>query len=347
MNIVILGGGFCGATVAKELDAEKNIQVTLIDKNPFFEYNPSAHKCITQPSYQQNIRISFENLLSNTNIITESVKRLFPTEVHTESKRIEFDYAVVCFGSMYPIFLSSTEQVFTLSNVHEAKQLFKALKNTKKVLVVGGGYIGTEIASELATKRPDLLITLVHSNDRMIERSPLFASSYARNFLERRGVKFLFNEKVVDHPRENEFVTEKDRKIEADVCVWCAGMKTNASFLEGFSPSTIDDFGRIKVKETLQLTEYPHIFAGGDLTAINEEKTARKAELHARIISSNIKRLRQGKSLKKYRSKKSPMVISLGDTHGIGQFGRISIPGIVPGIGKWLIEWWTIRQLKK
>jgi hypothetical protein len=38
------------------------------------------------------------------------------------------------------------------------------------------------------------------------------------------------------------------------------------------------------------------------------------------------------------------MVISLGDNYGIGQYGKVVIPGLLSGIGKWLIEWWTLRQ---
>jgi NADH dehydrogenase FAD-containing subunit len=88
------------------------------------------------------------------------------------------------------------------------------------------------------------------------------------------------------------------------------------------------------------------LFAGGDITAIDEEKTARKAELHAQVIATNIKRLHNGKSLVKYKTETSPMVISLGDNHGIGQYGRLLMPGLISGIGKWLIEWWTLRQFK-
>ena len=66
MRVVIIGGGFCGASLAKELDDEEQISVTLIDKNPFFEYNPSAHKCLTNPWYQQNIRVAYDRFLSHT-----------------------------------------------------------------------------------------------------------------------------------------------------------------------------------------------------------------------------------------------------------------------------------------
>ncbi len=344
MKVVIVGGGFCGATIAKDLEDVKDISVVLIDKNPFFEYNPSAHKVLTQPAYQNNIRVSFDRFLSNTVIVTEPVKKITPKKIKTESKTIAFDYAVLCLGCSYPIFLSSTENVFTMSRSNEAKVLFKALKKAKKVLIVGGGYIGTEIAGELATKRPDIETMVVHSHDRILQRSPRSASSYAQKFLEKHGVRFLFNEKIVDHPAETAFITKKGKIIDADCCIWCAGTNVDSSFLDGFQPLPVDTSGRIKVTETLQLPEYPHIFAGGDLTSIKEEKTARKAELHARVIASNLKRLHQGKTLKPYKTGSSPMVISLGDNHGIVQFGRLVIPGFIAGVSKWMVEWWTLRQ---
>lgn len=346
MNVVILGGGFCGATVAKILDSEKNIKVTLIDKNPFFEYNPSAHKCITNPGYQQNIRVPFKRFLSNTMIINESIKRMLPSEVQTESNRFEFDYAVCCMGSTYPVFLSNTKNVFRMTRSYQAKKIFKTLKKAEKILIVGGGYIGTEIAGELATKQPNIKLIMVHSHNRILERNRLYTSRYATKFLKNKGVQFIFNEKVVDHPSEKRFITNEGREIDADVCIWCAGIHIDTSFLEGFVPVTLDDKNRILVNDSLQFIKYPHLFAGGDITAINEEKTARKAELHGRVIAKNIIRLNQGKSLIKYKKGPSPMVISLGDNHGIGMYSRLVIPGVLAGFGKWLIEWWTLRQFK-
>ncbi len=344
MRVAILGGGFCGSRIALQLDEMKDISVTLIDKNPFFEYNPSAIKCITNPGYQQNIQVPFNRFLSKTTIITDTIEKIFPSEIMTKNHRVEFDYAVICFGCSYPILLSNTENVYTLTRSKEAKELFNALKTAKSVIIVGGGYIGTEIASELALKRKDLQLTMVHPHDRILKRNTSYVSRYVTNFLQKNGVNFVFNEKIVDHPSSNEFITKTGKKLVADVCIWCTGISIDTSCLEGFIPESVDEKRKIKVNESLQLLEYPHIFAGGDVTAINEEKTARKAELHADIIATNIIRINQGKSLVNYSSGTSPMIISLGDNRGVGSYGRLSMPGFLSGVGKWLIEWWTIRQ---
>ncbi|MBS3801989.1 MAG: FAD-dependent oxidoreductase [Candidatus Thermoplasmatota archaeon] len=345
MKVVIIGGGFCGATLAKELDNEKNMIVSLIDKNPFFEYNPSAHKCITQPGYQKNIRVNFNHFLKNTIIINESVQEVTPSSILTDNRKIDFDYAVICTGCTYPIFLPKTEHVYTVPRSNEAKEVGKRLKeDVKKVIIVGGGYIGTEIAAELAKKRNDLEVLMVHAHDRLLERGPTSASKHAKRFLQNNGVKFIFNEKIIDHPSEKKYITKGGKEIKADICIWCAGIAVDASFIKDFRADITDKTGRIKVNESLQIINYPQFFAGGDITNILEEKTARKAELHAHLIAENLKRIRDDKLLKQYKKGKSPMIVSLGDNKGIGQFGRFVISGFLAGYGKWLVEWWTLRQ---
>lgn len=50
MKILVLGGGFCGSMVAKHLQNKNGIEVTLVDKNPYFVYYPSLPRLITDPS---------------------------------------------------------------------------------------------------------------------------------------------------------------------------------------------------------------------------------------------------------------------------------------------------------
>jgi len=346
MKVAILGGGFCGSSIAKQLDKKDELTVTLIDKNPYFEYIPSAHKCLTNPDYQHKIRIPFKNFLSNVTIINESIKRVLPFEVQTDSKRIEFDSAVCCMGSSYPIHLLNTTQVYTMTNSKQAVKIFQKLKNAQTVLIIGGGYIGTEIAAEITTKQSDLQVIMVHAKDRILPRSPKYASNYAMKFLKKRGITFLFNDTIVKHPSKREFITTNGKRIDADVCIWCAGLKVDTSYLEGFPSNTTNAHNQINVNDYLQFVNYSHIFAGGDVIASDEEKTAQKAELHAQIIATNIQRLQQGKSLVLYNNKINPMVVSLGDTHGIFFFDRFVLPGMLAGYAKWIVEWWTLRQIR-
>ena len=78
MKVVILGGGFCGAYVAKKLDKQKNFEVVLIDKKEYFEYSPSLWKLLADPSYHTHIKVPFVHVLRHTRIITDPLTRVTP-----------------------------------------------------------------------------------------------------------------------------------------------------------------------------------------------------------------------------------------------------------------------------
>lgn len=98
----------------------------------------------------------------------------------------------------------------------------------------------------------------------------------------------------------------------------------------------------VRVNRYLQLPDYPHIFAGGDVTDVREEKTAQNAERHARIIAKNILRLGH-KPLVAYRQRPTPLVISLGEGQGIVSWRGMSIDGWLPGALKKLVRWWALH----
>jgi NADH dehydrogenase FAD-containing subunit len=345
MKLVILGGGFCGALIARKLDKRKEIEITLIDKKTYFEYTPSIHKVIFDPCYRQKITIPFSYFLKRSRIVESSLLQVTPEFVETEKEKIDFDYLVISTGIEYPIFLEDKKNVFTLKSGIEAVKMSTKVLDADRILIIGGGLIGTEIAGELATKTEDKRVIIVHPHNRLIERNPVKASHYAQNFLEKRGVQIIFGEKVVDH-EDGVFITNKGRIIEADVGIWCAGIRCNPFFMKGFPKSVFTDKNALKVNKYLQLKGYSNIFVGGDINNILEEKTARNAEQHAHLIVKNLKLLKKNRSLIAYKPRNGPLLISLGDWTGIMTFRRLGITGLFPGILKWFVEWWVLRQYK-
>jgi len=344
MKIVILGGGFCGALAAKLLD--KKAEVTLIDKKDYFEYTPSIHKVIFNAGYHKKITVPFAHFLKNARIVTDKLVEVTPDSVNTEKEKINFDYLIISSGIDYPIFLENKENVCTLKSGLEAAQMGAKILAQEHLLIIGGGLIGTEIAGELVTKTKGKRLIIVHPHDRLLERNPVKASNYAKKFLEKHGAQIIFGEKVVDH-KGNTFITDKGRKIDSEAGIWCAGIRCNPWFMKDFPDSIFTDRKSLKVNEFLQLENYPNIFVGGDINSIQEEKTAQNAERHAHLIVTNIERLQNSKPLTVHKPRSAPLVISLGDWTGIMTLpnGGV-INGLFPGILKWLIEWWILRNYK-
>jgi NADH dehydrogenase FAD-containing subunit len=346
MRVVIIGGGFCGALAARLLDKRKDTEVVLIDKKDYFEYTPSIHKVIFNSGYFKKITVPFNHFLKNTRVVTGKLKQVTSEFVEVDEEKITFDYLIISSGIDYPVFLENKENVCVLKSGIEAAQMGAKIISQEHILIIGGGLIGTEIAGELVTKTKGKRLVIVHHPDRLLERNPLKASKYARDFLESHGAQIFFDEKVVDH-KGNTFITDKGRKIDAESALWCAGIKCNPWFMQGFPDSIFTERKALKVNEFLQLEGYPNIFVGGDINSVQEEKTAQNAERHAHLIIKNLDRLQKSHSLIAHKPRSAPLVISLGDWTGIMTLpnGWV-ITGIFPGILKWLIEWWVLRTYK-
>jgi apoptosis-inducing factor 2 len=344
MKVIILGGGFCGAYIAKKLDNKKNLEVTLIDKKDYFEYSPSLWKLLSNPSYHKRIIVPFSHILKHTRIITDPLTQVTPEYVEIKKEKIPFDYLVIAIGIDYPIFLKNTKNVFVVKSGEEVIQNTRRLQDAKTILIVGGGLIGTEVASNLSRKFPEKQLILVHPHTRLLERNTKRVSRYAKKYLEEHKVQIIYNEKVIDYQRGN-FITDTKRKIKADVGIWCAGIRCNPWFMKVFPSSILTKDNALKVNQFLQLEGYPNIFVGGDISSTPEEKTAACADRHGHIIRDNILRINQKKSLYTYKPRREPMIISLGYWDGILTYPPFLFLGFIPAIIKLLVEKIGIKRL--
>ncbi|WP_455368267.1 NAD(P)/FAD-dependent oxidoreductase [[Eubacterium] cellulosolvens] len=345
MKLIIIGGGFCGAIIAKKFDKRRDVDVILIDKKSYYEYTPSIHKLISNRKYLDKITIPLEKIVKQGKVIISPLTNLTDQYVETKNEKIPYDYLVISTGIDYPIFLDNQENVFTLKSSINAMQINQKIVNAKHVLIIGGGLIGTEIAGELVTKMKDKCVTVIHSKNRLIERTPTKASCYAQKFLERKGAKIIFNEKIVGH-EDQIFISDKGKKIEADLAIWCAGIRWSHDYLNGFDQQIFSNKGALKVNDYLQLPGFENIFVGGDVCSVSEEKTAQNARIHGSVILKNIDKSIANMRKISYKPKKRIMVISLGDFSGILIYGKIVITGIVPGIVKYIVQRITMCRYK-
>ena len=171
MKVVIAGGGFCGSIVAKKLERNKNLEVTLIDKKKYFEYSPSIAKLIFYPKFSKKITIPFSYFLKHTNVVTDNLVEVKTDQVITTKGNYPFDYLILCLGVDYPIPLKNRRNVVTIKSGAELEEISASVRNAKQILIIGGGLIGCELAGEFATRTHDKKITLVHLFDRLLERN--------------------------------------------------------------------------------------------------------------------------------------------------------------------------------
>ena len=152
----------------------------------------------------------------------------------------------------------------------------------KKLIVIGGGYIGLEMGS--VWSRLGSEVTVIEYLDLITPGMDKEISKEFQKILTKQGIKFKLNSKVISAKNNSNSViveftnnkTSEKEKIEADKVLVSVGRKP---YTEGLNLSKVgikkDEKGRIKVNNKLQ-TEIDNIYAIGDV--IKGPMLAHKAE---------------------------------------------------------------------
>lgn len=331
-RVVVIGGGFAGATVAKKL--KDKCDLTLIDTEDFFEYTPGILRVLVDPDHYKKLHVKHKDYLPNAKIITGHVKEVNKKEITLmDGRKVDYDYLVIASGSHYnnPI---KEEDTFFATRVKHLLEANKKIKKSKKIYIVGAGLVGVELAAELATHAKGK-VYLISSNDKIMERNSVRTQRYAKRFLEKNGVEIIFNERIRDSDKKK-LISESGKKYMYDMAFFTVGIKPNTSFMQPnfskFVPKGIE------VNEFLQIPEMKNIFVAGDVTNIVEEKTAQTAEKHGDVVAHNILSTIAGRELKQYSPKKRMMVISLGKDRGVIEYKGFVWRGWIPALLKSMIE---------
>ncbi|MCA9485849.1 MAG: FAD-dependent oxidoreductase, partial [Nanoarchaeota archaeon] len=283
-KIVIIGGGFAGSHAAKHL--EKKFDVTLIDTKDYFEFTPGILRSIVEPEHVKKIQVLHSHYLKKAKILIGTVKEITNSYVLFKNKKIKFDYLVISSGSTYNAPFKEPN-IITATRASHLREKYEKLCKAKRILIIGGGLVGVELAGEICDSYNDKQITIAHSKEKLIERNNEKAIRYAQKYLTKKGVKFILKEKV-EKIKGKICFTNQGTCIESDMIFLCTGIKPNYKLMEKNFSNSLNERNQIKVNDYLQVFGTKHIFAAGDITGINEEKTAQNAERQAETIIHNI-----------------------------------------------------------
>jgi len=341
-KVIIIGGGFAGSNVACKL--EKHFDVTLIDAKNYYEFTPSILRSIVQPEHIKKVQVMHRHYLHRAHIVMGCVTDVTGSYVKTKDKKYPYDYLVICSGSSYSLPIKEKDIVKATRATH-LRDAWKQLCKAKKVLLVGGGLVGVELAAEIIEHYPDKEVIIVHSGDKLITRNHHKAIQYADKWLRKKGVSIIFNHRVLINKGKT-FITDKGMKIKTDIAFLCTGIKVNSAFMKKHFKKNLNKRNQIIVNTHLQIEGSNNIFAAGDCNDRLEEKTAQNAERQAAIIVKNINNIEKERKLKEYHCIRMPMVISLGKWNGIFEFKGFVWGGLLPGIMKTMIEWKTMWKYR-
>ncbi|RGB23662.1 hypothetical protein C1646_728004 [Rhizophagus diaphanus] len=360
-TIVIVGGGYGGYAVAQKLASKFNKsqshQIILIERKSHFYHSVAGLRTVVEDGFEEKVSIPYDHLfdkhgpgkLIHGTVIKLNKNDLIVRTNDGEEQNITFEIAVIATGSNYP-----RPAKFDAENKEEGtKEIIRqreAVKNAQKILIVGGGPVGIELAGEIATVYENKKeVTLVHGEDNLL--SPNFPNKLRDSLakqLKDLNVKLILGDRI-DFQKNNigdglsklTITTEKEQVIESDVQFVAIGAKPNTSLVESLNGSLVDENSHlVKVKPTLQLDlndEYNHIFAIGDITNVPETKLAFRAGLHADLVSKNISFFIDNKKLEEYKPMKETMFVTIGKKGGAG---------LLPMFGGLVVGSMMVRNLK-
>lgn len=329
MRVVVVGGGYGGAAVAKELDDE--LDVVLVEPKDAFVHASATLRAVVDPAWQARVFYPYDYLLTRGRVVRDWVRLVSPGRVRlSATEEIPADVVVLATGTGYPFpakFLENRTAVATA----RLERMRADLARCESVLLVGGGPVGVEFAGELTSAFPELGVTIV-------EREPdiLMAGDYlpevresVREQLSARGVRVLTGSPLGSLPpfdvgRYQEFAvdTTAGERVEAQMWFRCYGARPTTQYLDRELAAVLHHDGLLPVTPQLSVVGHDRIFAVGDITNVPEPKRASAAGAHAAVVAQNIRDLAAGRTPSaSYVPPLEQVVLPLGPDGGASQVG--------------------------
>jgi NADH:ubiquinone reductase (H+-translocating) len=303
MKLVIIGGGFGGLRLARQLRNRPGFDITLIDRFNYHQFQPLFYQVATAGLDASNISFPLRKVFhksKNVHFRMAAVQRIDAAakQVVTDVGNFEYDALVVATGCGTNFFGNKAlaENAFPMKSTVEALQLrHRLLHNFEEALtvkdslhlqrlmtivVVGGGPTGVELSGAIADMKRYVLpkdypeldfgqmrIYLLEGTDKTLGAMSEQSAIKSRRYLEKLGVTVLTNTLLKDYDGKT-VVLQDGQTIESGLVIWAAGIKGHVP--EGIDSSLIAKGNRIKVNRLNQVQGLTDVFAIGDVAYMEE-----------------------------------------------------------------------------
>ena len=306
MKILVIGGGATGASAAARLRRlDDNAEILILEKTKEISIANCGlpYYCSGEIDSEDKMHVSsvqkFKNLL-NVDIrmdaeVTE-INRKDKTVTVNNKDILSYDKLVLAAGAKP--FIPDIEginnpKIHTIRMLADANRLKEQVKNenVKNAVVIGGGFIGLEMAENFA--KMNINTTVVEMADHILPPVDKEIAAFAQNELRKHGVNIILSD-ALKAIGKDEIVLASGKKIPFDTAVLSIGVRPETELAKKCGLE-IGKTGGIKVNEYMQTSD-PDIFAGGDSVEVEDFVTGQNcliplagpANRQGRIIADNI-----------------------------------------------------------
>jgi NADH dehydrogenase len=366
-KVVILGGGFGGLTAARALT--KTADVTVVDRHNFQTFLPLLYQVSTAGLAADHVAYPIRGALRKTGA---KFRMASPISIDHKNKQVkldssellDFDHLIIALGSTTADFgiPGVTEFALGMKSVHEAltiraevmrrfEDLCRFEDNTRLTIsVVGGGPTGVEMAgalaelvrgplkSDQANAAAHIDVQLLEAGDRLLPPFSPSLSARTKKDLEKIGVNVKLNSavKALEHRK---IILKDGTVLQSEITVWAAGVQGSPAMQKLNLPVVGN---RLSVAPTLQINNYPNIWALGDIAgALGKDgrplpMVAPVAIQQGKFIAKQIDRLTNGKALKSFSYLDKGSMATIGRNKAVVEVKGLKLTGTIA----WLTWLW-------
>ena len=365
-RIVIIGGGFGGLALAKNL---KNapVDVLMLDKHNYHTFQPLLYQVAIGSIAADSIGFPIRRIFTKFDNFTfnmAEVQKINAEEntLTTNIGTIHYDYLVIATGSNTNFFGNKQIEHFAMpmKNIPEALNLRSLiLQNLETALVttdmrekfalmtyvvVGGGPTGVELCGALAEMRHlilmkdyhglskyDMRVYLVEGKDRLLASMSAQASASAKQFLTDSDV-IIFNSAHVTSYDGFYLNIDNDKTIKTRNVFWAAGVV--GEMPGGIPAEVITKGNRIQTDEINRVKGYQNIFAIGDVASMITADypaglpgVAPVAIQQGEGLAKNLVHLIKGESTVPFKYHDKGTLATIGRNKAVADLGKLHFQG--------------------
>jgi NADH dehydrogenase len=380
-NLVIVGGGFAGITLARQLEHRlpQGWKLTLVSQENFITYNPLLPEVVGASIMPGHVVAPLRQMIHCSSVCMAQV-----SEIDLESRtihylgegsgRIAYDQLVLAVGvqsnlhlvkgmAQYALPLKTLGDALFLRNriiarleQAELQPDTEARRWLTTFVVIGGGFSGVETAGELIDflhaslryypriRREDVRVVLLHGQDRLLPELSPTLGDFARRKMCMQGLDVRLNARAVRI--DDRHVTLADGElIAAGTVISTIGTIPNPLVSELPLPK---DRGRIATNADMSVPGFPGVWALGDCAAVPNARdgkasppTAQFADRQARVLARNIAASLRGNPTRSFDYKPVGQLSTIGHNKAVAELFGVRMSGFVA----WLL-WRGVYLLK-